>query len=448
MDLLESPLAAEISAITNAPQYTGHHQWKCTIHAGATDIEALYVHSYGVIRNYSMAFSDEIVVDAALGAGDYLHVVYPNRSVLEITMTKIPLAINAQFTPTLGNVNSVRYKAQIYQSGSEAIEGNIPGAENHDQFNNMFIKPFKFQLIHPAIDYLRKTTISGVLQTVVCGDAIRAFLGKYTREFTNQKGLPFAGVDLYAGSNPAPRDAILIPDHTPIINIPAIIDHECGGVYPAGFWYYFQNNMWYIYPTMDTSRYRKSQRTLNVINVPNGRLPDAERTFRITPTQVILLATGKTHHHDPSERRQLQQGNATRFVDPKTLLNDSVTVVGNRAIADRSKTMSEVVSDPRADGSNFVTLSDNSITSKAYKEYSKLAFRSGQFIQCVWENGDIDLIYPGMPTKYSYISNASTVVELTGIVVGTQLADMPVTNNIAERKFKSVIALTLFLSKN
>lgn len=448
MDILTTPLSNEIAAISNAPQYPVQHTWDCIIHTGKEDIKAQYVDGYNCIRNYTTDFCEEISVDVMLGQGDLLHAIFPNRQVLEVTLTKTPLAVGSDFVKSTLPQTVTRYKAQLYDGSNSAVEGNIPGAEDRQKLNQMFIKPVKIQLINPVVDYLRKTTVGGVLGEGTGADCIRAMLGKYTREFIAKKGGSLTGVDVAPGSNTTIRENIIIPEHTPVINIPAIVDMENGGIYPAGFWYHLQNNMWYVYPTMDTKLYDKSDRTLNVINVPSGRFPDSEKTFRITGTQVIVLATGDTQHVDLSERDQLQKGNAVRYIDPVNLFHNYFTSEGNKAIANRDKVMTEIVSEPRKDGSNLTTLSDNPITSRHYKEFSKLAYRSGVLIQAVWENGDIDRLYPGMPVKYSYLSTSNVLKESKGILAGVQCRDKATSNNTVERKFKSVIALTLFVNRD
>lgn len=448
MDILTTPLRSEIQAIRESPQPPIAVKWEVVVHCGTEDLKPIYVKEVNWSRNYTLGLSEEMQITVMMGEGDYNFVVFPNRSKIYVSVKRIPLAAVGDFNKNEHTeIDIVRAIGQLYDTGSGLVEGGKPGVNERETANRMNIIPVKLQVISPIIDHLRKTSLGGVFHESCGADVIHALLGKFSDDYTRTSGGTFKGVDLAERYNPAIKDNIVIPDHTPLLNIPTIVDIETGGIYTTGFWYHFQAGYWYIYPIYDTERYNKTSKTLNIINIPANRYPEPEKSFRISGEEVILLATGETIQTDISEREQLTKGNASRFIDPEILFNEYITASGNKTTASPNKVLTEVTLEPRDDKTNFTTLSDTPITSKVYSEYSKLAYRSGSVIQTVWENSDPERIYPGMPVKFTYLNGANLIEDMYGIVIGTQSLSYPSTTNIVERKFFTKTAISIFVGR-
>lgn len=448
MDILATPLRREIDEVRNGPQPPIAVKWEVVVHCGNEDIKPIYVDEINWSRNYTLGLSEEMQVSVMMGEGDFNYVVFPNKQNLEISLRRIPLAAVAEFLKNENTqINIVRAKAQLYDTHSGLVEGSKPGVNDRQTANRMNLIPVKFQVIDVLTDYLRKISIGGTFHEGTGADMIHALLGQFSSDSAVPAGGGFKGVDIAPNYNPKVFQNVIVPDHTPLLNIPAIIDIECGGIYSTGFWYHYQNGYWYVYPIYDTDRYNKTARTLNIINIPENRYPEPEKSYRISGDDLIVLATGQTMQIDTSEREQLTKGNATRFVNPEALFDEYMSVEGNKVTASRAKVLSEVTLDPRADNRNFTTLSETPITAKAFREYSKLAFRSGTVIQAVWENSDPELIYPGMPVKYTFLNGANQIEDMIGVVVGTQSRSYPNTTNIVDRKFLTKTAISIFVGR-
>ena len=421
-----------------------------TIHTPTGDYNALYVHWMKCYSNYTINFSDEIVIAVSLPAGDYDYDIYSGRDALEVTVKKTYTEAGAAvMMKSLGVEEEIkRYRAKLVNPSSDQISQNLPGAENKERLNATQTRDVKIQLIHPIADYLRKMASGGVFQECRGIDAIRAFLGKLSREASLEVNHAFKGVDIATGFKEEVASAIVIPDHTNVIEIPMLINQDCGGIYPTGFWYYLQGDFWYVFPKMDLQRYfHHTGYRLRIINVPRNKFPESNKTFTIKDRLITVLATGEVKQFDLAEIEQENKGNGTRWVDPKKLFNDYVERDKNKAIADTKKIMSEVSIKPRRDNTNFTTVSEDVITSRNNVEYSKLASRAGMLVQFLWESAAPDLLYPGMPCSFVYMKNELEAEELTGVVTSVEWHSTTQLLDVKDRMFQTKAAVQVFVGR-
>ena len=207
-----------------------------------------------------------------------------------------------------------------------------------------------------------------------------------------------------------------------------------------------KDNYWYIYPPYDTTRFTKAKRVLTIINLQADRYPNPERSYRLNGDNVILLSTSQVIHVDKSEEAMLNGGNGVRFADASAMMKSAVKVEGNKAIFDKSENASEFIFEERETGLNMVMESQTKITGNKNFEYSKLAAKNGGIFQCTWENANLDVLTPGMPTKILYMEKDEPR-ELYGILVGVDGQIAPITPGGGEKQFRCNVALTIFVER-
>lgn len=450
MEIKNSLLNSEIQALANSPQYNISHTWNAVIHGDGKDYEALYVHWVKGYCNYTNNFSDEIILAVSLPAGTYDFDIYKDRDMLEITLTKTIVETGAVVMMKSLTVEEDvrRFRAKIVNPSTDSISQNLPGSQVKERLNAVQTRDVKFQLIHPIADYLRKMTSGGVFTDCRGIDAVRAFLGTMSRQAALAVGTEFKGVDIATGYREDKSEAILIPDHTPVPEIPKIINEESGGIYPTGFWYYLVGKFWFVYPKLDLQRYfNHTGLRLRVINVPNNKFPDSPKTFMVKDRLLTVIATGDVKQFDLAEVEQENKGNGTRFIDPNRLFNDYVERSGNKATADAKQVVTEVSIKPRRDNTNYTTVSDTPITARQNIEYSKLAARSGMLVQFVWESAGQEMLYPGMPCSFVYLKNELEIEELTGVVASVEWHSTTTQIDVKDRTFQSKAAVQLFVGR-
>jgi hypothetical protein len=228
------------------------------------------------------------------------------------------------------------------------------------------------------------------------------------------------------------------------VEVPHHVHYHCGGLYSAGLGYYLQDDHWYVFPVYDNTRFNDGDPTLTIINVPPNRLPGIERTYRKDGDNLVVLATGDAKFRDLSNLAQLNAGNGVRFADASKMMQDFVTVKGNKAQAARAKNNTEIVGDKRPNNVNYVTTALRGINANPYVEYSALTARQGSGINLVWENADHTLIHPGMPARVMYL-DGDEVKELYGVLQGAHLYASMREVGVTSERFVNHMTLSVFV---
>ena len=440
-------LYREVAMITGEGAKPVMWQWVCTIHVNGKDIKPLFTNEVEIERNYIEQYCDKIDVELAIPLDAYHYDIVPHRSKLEVTLQRVPMletveAVANQSAPTYSH----RYRATLYDSGSALLEGNDPTIATRQTAGISNYKQVRIQLIDSVIEQLRMQTLGGIYRQVSGMELVRHILTLYSRTASLDKADAVRGVTVAPHANTTPKTHIVIPHLTRIVDAPERIHQACGGIYSGGFKTYLQAQQWYMYAPYDVSAFKDSPMTLTVINIPANRLTSSERTYRVTPTQVIVIVTGQVKHRDNSESAQLNHGNGVRFIDANQVMQGWATIDGNRMTVNKSKNVNEFVGTPRPNKINNVLESPARITANPLLENSRIAQRSGSYLQAVWENSNDAILYPGMPVKYMYIQNEQ-VETIYGILVGTQTHISATNVNVANRRFVSNTTLSLFIDR-
>lgn len=419
--------------------------WRAQIHVKRKNYNVLKVVSVQFRRNYLNNVFDEIYVDLLLGEGDYIFNIEPFRQDLEITLIKSPLNEVAGSPNLDEQPETQRYKAISLTPSSAAIESNSVHQMNIETANRAQIKTYSFQLMDKVVEKVRTISGGGIFRNTSAALVARTLLTNLSKNLKVENEIAIKGVDLAPKFVTDVKQHIQVPQHTELTKIPKYL-HEAYGIYSSGFWYYLQKGYWYMYPTYDLTRYNQSSLTLTVINVPAQRMPNIERSYRKTQTQVIVLSTGETKFTDQAEYKALNEGNAVRFIDADNITANFVQVEGNKVAASIKENVQECVLDNRI-STNNIRQSPVQITSNVAFEKSRIAARLGSFIQTTWDNARDDLIYPGMPVKYVY-ETYNSVHELLGVVVGAEYFSQLDGENMNSTRHTCRSILTLFVDKN
>ena len=405
MDILDSSLGAEIRRVMKDATNTTFF-WDAEIHCkeGLT-VKVFKLLNIDFICDYTNNFTDEVTCRLAIGGGDYAYDVYPNMATLEITLFKTPVNEVGGGSTEGGRVETQRYTATIIKPQNPVIASNAFNQPDKNALNLTNMLEIDFQLIPKAVNQFRMRNFGGIIRNSTTEDAIKAILTSESKLIQVDADAAPVGVQMVPGNNKTKRDHIVIPQGTRLVDVPGYIHSRCGGVYNAGFAYYFLNNTWYVFPPYNNVDFAKAEKTLTLIRVPPNRMPGNERTFIKDGATVTAIVTGEARTKNETESLMANEGNGVRFSDADKMMEDFVKTKGNRATAGRGGTNSEFTTIKRPDGLNNIRSSDNRITSNPFVEYSKLAFRDGIQMGLSWENSDPTLIYPGMPVKMLFMED-------------------------------------------
>lgn len=417
MGFENTSLVQEVDAIFKAPGQAVNHYWTAELKVrGAEDpIEILKLLSIDIRRDYVGAYGDEIIVEIIMGGGTFAHDVYPKRAELEITLYRHPIGEVDTARDLTKDIDAQLFTAVLVDGSASALEANDPRLQSKFQGDMSQLKSVKFQLIDQALEQIRMLGVGGSFRNTTTGDLLKYLLTTRSKDLDVDEANQIVGVDMVAPHNTEPQRNIVIPHAMRFSDMPDFLAYKCAGIYNSGLGVYLQHHTWWVFPTHDLTRYGKTPKGLTLINVPKNRYPSVERTFRKTPNQIIAICTGDVSHKDPSEKRQLNEGNGIRFTDARNIMDGFTVSENNRTVALRANNNHEFVASERPNGLNNVQVSPNRITSNVFAEMSRMAVRKGCYVQAVWQNSDPGEIFPGMPVKFMYCVK-DDVFEAVGVV--------------------------------
>jgi hypothetical protein len=417
MELEQSALYREVAAIITSGANPVHFHWSAVMHANGQDYAAQKVSDIDINRDYESNYSDQMKATLVFNAGDYWASIYPYSDSLEITLTKTPLGEVGDSTDLSQPVQTERYMAILDdKKGSPLLTNTGMNTPTQATLNYTGFETVSVELVDKGLYQMNMRTTGGIFRATTNEKVLRAIMTTESQKVqVNQKQV-CAGVNIVTTSNQNVRDHVVIPQGTPIVHVPMWLHEKCGGVYSAGMGYYYQNEMWYFYPCYDPIRSGTSAPSLTIINVPKNKFTGAERTYRQSGDNTVILATGDVKFRDQSNTAQLNKGNGVRFADASKIFDNFVTVKSNMAIASRGNINNEAITVARPNGLNNAQQTTRSINANPFIEYSNMAKRNGSVFALTWENSNPPLITPGMLCTVLYIDQEN-ISQVQGVVL-------------------------------
>lgn len=444
MDIQKSSLWREVEKVVQSGDKEVHRSWEATIFAGEETIRPFKVVSVDIERDYLNNYTDFVLLDVRIPFGTYAKRLYPNLTQVEIELKCVDIGETNNAAQLDKAIQVERFSAVMLDTGNPIVENAIGNTTSEEDLNRIEIMTVKFQLLNKALEQIRTLPVGGTYRNMTGEDVVKAVLSRYSKLAQVDAGREVKGVTMVRASNQKKRDAIILPQHLPLVEVPHHVHYFCGGLYSSGLGYYLQDDYWYVYPVSDNTRFNDGDPTLTIINVPANRLPGLERTFRKDGDNLVVLATGQTRFRDLHNVAQLNSGNGVRFADATKMMDDFVVVKNNKAQAARAKNNTEIVSDKRPNDINYVTTASRQINANPFVEYSQLAARQGSGFSLVWENADHTLIHPGMPTRVLYL-DGDEIKEARGVLQGAHLYASLRETGVTASRFVNIVTLSVFV---
>lgn len=444
-DLFDTAFKYEIAQVFENGNVGPTYQYNLIIIANGVEIPIQTVVSTHRLRDYINNYTDLFTITFMTVKADLEYKIKPYQDNLEAIVIRKQVSNNPTIQTSTGNMTSTvaRYKAVMVDASKDMLEQNNPFVKDKDVMGRSISEPCTVQLIDPVVDKLRLVSVSTIPRNTSGIKIIETMLTRYSKEASNLAGASTLGLDIAPGYNDEVRVQIPISGLTKLTSIPKIVASNCGGIYPAGFSYYLQDRIWYLWPPYDPERYFKVKRNLTIVNVPKNRIAGIEKTYRSTPTQLIILSTGEASHVDFADQNQLSYGNGARFLDAARLTKLG-TMENNRYQVNVSQNMNEIQTAERRDGLSVAFQGTQPVTTNKYAQTSLMAARMGSFVQLEWTNGDDSVIYPGMPVRFLYLADTRPT-EAFGVVAAVETYQAPQADNFAGPKLLSKSAVTIFI---
>lgn len=447
METRYSPIEYEMQQIAATPNDHSACYWDCEFLANGQRSTPLKVITVDRQRDYVKNAVDYVVIKVMIPLSLYLEQLYPNRDNLTVTLYRKPLS-------DTGNVQrGVTTPAQVYRGFPIATSDPMltPTTELPSNMSDLDIANLTMlhiQLVPREAEMFKLRPGGCNYRRKVPGFALRHHLTRVIQEISSNfpTDSTISGVDMVEPDNQNIREHVLVPQSISLLEMPDFIQKKAGGIYNAGLSYYYQVGCFYVWPKYGLDRFNTNKRTATVFNVPTNYRPGAERTFRETAGQIIIMGTGSSREANFSESVELNQGNGIRFTDGESILGGNVTIDRNKVLIRRGKGNSEFVNEARRSGVNLAPVSKTPITSNPFSQMESLAATKGTVMEIEWQNSNIDRLYPGMPFRVKQY-RGDEFIERRGILIGASEYSEPKSDGIVFSEHLSTAVLTLFLSK-
>lgn len=327
-------------------------------------------------------------------------------------------------------------------------ESNSTVATNLDALNEVNLVSYEFQLINKGFAKLRNIPVSNIYQMANPADVIATIMQEESQNAGMTGYEKFKGLYFHQPiDNLNKYKSISIPSGTRLMNVPLLLQtHNDYGVYTKGMCCYYKQNYWWIVPLFNTELVDTHPRPLDIIRVPENKIPDLDSTFYRSDTGMTIVAAGKSEHHDHADIRKMNQGVGQRLVMGDAVAGDTGYHYNNgRAITTRADSLQEYKLSDRRDGEEWIPLDPNP-TGNLCKPFSQNAFNEGEVITVEWRNGDVGYLEPGHPVRYQYMYSEDEMIVRKGVLLGYRTDYIPITA-YAKPMLKRTTILQIFLKR-
>ena len=440
----DNPFQHEVNEIVQKGAFAQCSYIEAKIETEYQVYEAMNVTGMNRYRDYIEDFVQKLTVTLNTTLAQYEAIIHSNLSNIKVTLTVYDILLNTPFGwQALRNPKEFTYKAKILDVVSTQKDQSNPMI-NGGNVGHMTLKEFSIQLLEPCFESVSIKTVGGSFRQTNGVELIKTLLMKYSTEDEQDAITSVKGVDVVDGFNEALREQIVIPHMTPLVKAISLINQNCGGVYPTGFSFFLQNQLWYLFPPYDLTRFNKTNRTITIVNLPKDRLPGIEKTYFNSKTKLIVLSTRDAKFIDHREANTFNKGSSIRFVEGDRLYDHFGEIKDNKLLIDASNNVNEMTIEERADHANILRSSEIKITANKNNELSKLAKVNGFYFQLTWEHSDDSLLHPGMPAKILFLKE-NKPASVSGVLIESETLWMPAEKSFKHVKLQRISMMTFFV---
>ena len=400
------------------------------------------------------------------------------------------------------NVEHFRYRGILMDKSNQLLHSARGQDTNRDDESQQEPRVYHILLINPAVEKMMNRLVSdlyrveedkeeindhirthGIFRNATLEDVVKGMLTDVCKDINEEVDEEFEieGVDMIEPDNDDEYEQVILPHDIRLMEIPRWLHEHHGGLYEQGLGFYLQycpahdpgspeegvmqwsedrqqgQWFWFIWPEYAVDRFDEVEDNLTIFNIPENRFESIERSYFVEGTsslykKVVVVATGDVSHEDQSEELEFNQGTGVRWVKGDLLENwyEEIEPGGVRDTwdveVDAEENIEEHKGHQRESGENYIPYRPRRITSNPNYLKSKIAARQGTIIRFQWQNGDPELIYPGMPVRlYQMFDN--DMDEYEGIVMACDFDIVLKARDPSEARTKTDVMLTLFMER-
>lgn len=327
-------------------------------------------------------------------------------------------------------------------------EGNNTAAVNLDALDETNLVDYMFQLIDKGYSQLKNIPVSNIYQMTDIQSVIGTVMEKYTKDVGMTGWETFKGLQFHRPiDNLNKYDSVEIPNGTRLIEVPTMLQNDNDyGVYTKGLCCFYKQNYWWVVPLYNVELVETHPRPLDIIRVPENKIPDLDVTYYRSDVAMTIIACGKADHTDFGDIDKQNDGTGQRLVLGDAIAGDTGYHYNNgRAVTTRADSMQEYKLSNRKDGQEWTPLKAGP-TGNLCAPMTQNAINEGEIIEVEWRNGDTGYLEPGHPLRYQYMYNDSEMIVRRGVLLGYR-TDYIAINSFPNPILQRTTILKIFLKR-
>lgn len=396
---------ADVRDIMNPENQSKMQNLRAMIHTKERDVVPYKLLSFHEQAEFDISVGSTYFVQMLVSKGDYMSKIYPSRSNLEVTIKEMEHAEASK--PT-----TVRYKAIFPKDRNPVPTGAGTGLYTSDDIDQGGFETIILELVDKGVEAMTLKTTGDSFSNIKQEDLLRLIIGRESSQIRIEGKNPIEGIDIVPPNNQDPFPQILIPDLTPVIELPSFLQNKVGGLYSTGMGSYIRNfngkRNFFIYSLHDHTRFDKESDRLIIYVVPKERFSGIDTTWKKEGKILKIVTTSEIVMSDDAGVNAINEGSGFRMTDARALMKKPVIITETGIKASRAQLNHEVAVSSREDG--YVKGARRAgASSNPYKEYSRLTAAQSQKVVVEWDYGNPNLIKPGMACKLVYLQDGKRV---------------------------------------
>lgn len=401
----------DVREILNPKNQSKMQNLRAMIHTKERDVIPYKILAISEQAEFDVNVGSTFFAQIMVSKGDYVSKIYPSRSNLELTIKEMS---HAQGSPPV----TTRYRA-IFPSGRNPVpSGASSGQYKTEDLDQGGFETIILELVDKGVEAMTLKTTGDSFSNIKQEDLLRLIIGRESSQVQIEGKSPIEGIDIVPPNNQDPFPQILIPDLTPVIEIPNFLQEKVGGIYSTGMGSYIRTfngkRNFFVYSLHDHTRFDKESDRLIIYVVPKEKFSGVDTTWMKEGKILKIITASDISMSDDAGVTGMNEGTGFRMIDARALMKKPVLITETGIKASRAQLNHEVAIGSRDDG--YVKgARRSSPSSNPYKEYSKVTAAQSQKVSVEWDYGDPSLIKPGMPCKLVYLQDGKRV-EIKGSV--------------------------------
>lgn len=402
----------EVKNIIGKSTGTSLFDYKGILHTEKEDMGIWDINPILTERDYLTNIGDTRVITFKMPMGDYVNRLHPFRDNLEFTLKRTPINESGSRRKPNKEIAITRYKAIFNPKNNPPVGASDIEMYHIQDLNTIDLVEVQIELCHRSLEPFRIKTTDGVYKNQTLATFLNAIIGHEANQVLVDGKPCIDAINIVDPDNATTIPHITVPTGTRVVNLPTFLQNELG-IYNRGIGTFFQNyrgkRTLFVYPTYDTERFDGKEPRVVFYAVPQEKLPQLDRSYTLDGDILKVAVTAQRKYTDSAELGMMNGGNGFRMPDARSFMKKPVLMSKDGPVGSRAQLNHELVVKNRKDGLDYAPVVQGGPSNNPYIQKSKVLQNSLGQLDLVWENADEELIYPGMPCRYTYLSQGKAI---------------------------------------